>query len=47
MLGCIDRGLSQDGIMPGGLKVRRRARALHDKLQRGMAQQPAEPAARQ
>ena len=31
MLGCIERGLSQDGIMPGGLKVRR-ARALHDKL---------------
>ena len=26
MKGCIDRGLSQDGIMPGGLKVRRRAR---------------------
>src|SRR5690606_27845202 len=22
MSGCIDRGLSQDGIMPGGLKVR-------------------------
>jgi len=33
MKGCIDRGLSQDGIMPGGLKVRRRARQLHDKLQ--------------
>ncbi|MCO6050941.1 L-serine ammonia-lyase [Mesorhizobium sp. RP14(2022)] len=33
MRGCIDRGLSQEGIMPGGLKVRRRARALHDKLQ--------------
>ena len=33
MRGCIERGLSQDGIMPGGLKVRRRARALHDKLQ--------------
>ncbi len=32
MHGCIDRGLSQDGIMPGGLKVKRRARALHDKL---------------
>ena len=30
---CIDRGLSQDGIMPGGLKVRRRARHVHDKLQ--------------
>ncbi|AFL52002.1 L-serine dehydratase [Sinorhizobium fredii] len=33
MSACIDRGLSQDGIMPGGLKVRRRARAIHDKLQ--------------
>ncbi|MBL8578625.1 MAG: L-serine ammonia-lyase [Mesorhizobium sp.] len=32
MAGCIQRGLSQEGIMPGGLKVRRRARALHDKL---------------
>ena len=28
MRGCIDRGLSQEGIMPGGLKVRRRARQL-------------------
>ena len=33
MLGCINRGLAQDGIMPGGLKVRRRARTLHDKMQ--------------
>ncbi|MBO6902574.1 MAG: L-serine ammonia-lyase [Rhizobiaceae bacterium] len=33
MHGCIERGLSQDGIMPGGLKVKRRARALHDKLE--------------
>jgi L-serine dehydratase len=33
MHACIERGLSQDGIMPGGLKVRRRARALHDKLE--------------
>lgn len=33
MRGCIDRGLSKEGIMPGGLKVRRRARQLHDKLQ--------------
>jgi len=32
MSACIDRGLSQEGIMPGGLKVRRRARALHDRL---------------
>ncbi|MPT47155.1 MAG: L-serine ammonia-lyase [Sphingobium sp.] len=29
---CINRGLRGDGIMPGGLKVRRRARAIHDRL---------------
>ncbi|GAA6150209.1 L-serine ammonia-lyase [Pseudooceanicola nitratireducens] len=29
---CIDRGLSQDGILPGGLKVRRRAKSIHDSL---------------
>lgn len=33
MKGCIERGLTKEGIMPGGLKVRRRARQLHDKLQ--------------
>ncbi len=33
MNSCIDRGLATDGIMPGGLKVRRRARAIHEKLQ--------------
>jgi L-serine dehydratase len=33
MRGCIERGLSQEGVMPGGLKVKRRARQLHDKLQ--------------
>ena len=33
MKGCIDRGLAVDGIMPGGLKVRRRARQIHDRLQ--------------
>ncbi|MEX0955992.1 MAG: L-serine ammonia-lyase [Rhizobiaceae bacterium] len=33
MFACIERGLSKEGIMPGGLKVRRRARQLHDKLQ--------------
>jgi L-serine dehydratase len=32
MAGCIDRGLAADGILPGGLKVRRRARAIHEKL---------------
>lgn len=33
MRSCIDRGLAVDGIMPGGLKVRRRAKQIHDKLQ--------------
>ena len=32
MRGCIERGLAHEGIMPGGLKVRRRARRLRDKL---------------
>jgi L-serine dehydratase len=32
MDGCIAKGLSRDGIMPGGLKVKRRARAIHDQL---------------
>ncbi|WP_417264382.1 L-serine ammonia-lyase [Celeribacter sp.] len=29
---CIDRGLSQDGILPGGLKVKRRAKSIHESL---------------
>lgn len=33
MFACIDRGLAQDGELPGGLKVRRRAKRLHDDLQ--------------
>lgn len=28
----IERGLSQEGLLPGGLKVRRRARAIHQRL---------------
>lgn len=32
MNGCIDRGLVQEGILPGGLKVRRRAKAIHAQL---------------
>ncbi|MGY3436358.1 MULTISPECIES: L-serine ammonia-lyase [unclassified Marinovum] len=37
---CIDRGLQVDGILPGGLNVRRRARGIHDALiaERGMNQ---------
>ena len=29
---CVDRGLHHSGILPGGLKVRRRAKDLHEKL---------------
>ncbi len=32
MLACIERGLSQEGYLPGGLKVRRRAKGLHASL---------------
>ena len=32
MAACIDRGLAADGTLPGGLKVRRRARDIHAKL---------------
>jgi L-serine dehydratase len=32
MLDCIERGLSRDGILPGGLRVERRAKALFDEL---------------
>lgn len=30
---CIDRGLAQDGELPGKLKVKRRAKAIHEALQ--------------
>jgi L-serine dehydratase len=32
MNACIGRGLARDGTLPGGLKVRRRAKAIHDQL---------------
>ena len=32
MSDCIDRGLANDGILPGGLNVRRRAKAIHEAL---------------
>jgi L-serine dehydratase len=32
MFGCVDRGLTQSGPLPGGLKVMRRAKAIHDRL---------------
>ncbi len=38
MNACIDRGLATDGILPGGLNVKRRAKGIHDALlaERGM-----------
>ncbi len=30
---CIDRGLAGEGVLPGGLRVRRRARSIHAALQ--------------
>jgi L-serine dehydratase len=32
MEACIDRGLRQDGCLPGGLNVRRRARQIHNSI---------------
>ena len=32
MNSCIDRGLRMEGILPGGLSVKRRARAIHQQL---------------
>jgi L-serine dehydratase len=34
MMACIDRGLTQSGELPGGLRVRRRAGALFERLHR-------------
>ncbi len=42
MNACIERGLATDGILPGGLLVRRRAKGIHDALlaERGMNLNP-------
>ena len=32
MTACIDRGLKKDGILPGGLNVKRRAKGIYDAL---------------
>ncbi len=37
---CIERGLRQEGILPGGLRVRRRAPSLYKKLQAQSATDP-------
>lgn len=32
MFDCVDRGLRMDGILPGGLSVKRRAKSIHEQL---------------
>jgi L-serine dehydratase len=43
MTASIERGIKQEGILPGGLKVRRRAKAIHARLRTG--QEGMQPAA--
>jgi L-serine dehydratase len=43
MSDCIDRGLQGSGELPGGLKVRRRARAIHERLLAERGQNLAAP----
>jgi L-serine dehydratase len=43
MSDCVDRGLSQEGIMPGGLKVRRRAKKLHERMEEEWRQNRPNP----
>jgi L-serine dehydratase len=42
MLSCIDRGLKTEGILPGGLNVRRRAPEVHGRLTQGVGANEAE-----
>ena len=43
MEACMNRGLETDGILPGGLKVRRRARAMYESLRAGAGRNLAPP----
>ncbi|WP_273500718.1 L-serine ammonia-lyase [Paracoccus sphaerophysae] len=43
MQDCIDRGLRTEGELPGGLRVRRRAKAIHDHLVAAKGSNSAQP----
>lgn len=43
MNSCIDRGLRMDGILPGGLKVKRRAKAIYNQLVAERGQNQSQP----
>ena len=45
MRDCVARGLATDGTLPGGLGVRRRAKALHERLERRWAENALDPMA--
>jgi len=45
MEACIDRGLRQEGRLPGGLEVKRRARQLHASIMAKVERQIADPLA--
>jgi L-serine dehydratase len=40
---CIDRGLAKDGELPGGLRVKRRARAIHEQLRQEKGSNHTQP----
>lgn len=41
MMACIDRGLVQEGLLPGPLNVQRRARSLYEKAKQAQQRNPA------
>ncbi|GFE62988.1 L-serine ammonia-lyase [Litoreibacter roseus] len=43
MFDCVARGLAVDGILPGGLKVKRRAKHIHEKLMAERGQNLSQP----
>ena len=43
MNACVDRGLAMDGVLPGGLSVRRRAKGLREKLEAERGRNDAPP----
>jgi L-serine dehydratase len=45
MVVCIERGIRQEGILPGGLKVRRRAKQVLDQLRSRMERNVVDPLA--
>jgi L-serine dehydratase len=45
MEGCIERGMRQEGRLPGGLDVKRRARQLHASIMAKMERQIVDPLA--